>query len=435
MTWRVALGLLAGLTGVLTSPAAETPESVTPADVVAPTDTAARETLAKPPPKSGMVRFGGFELFPRASTSFHYDDNITIQAVNKLSDLIWELTPGVMVLTGNPGVDLGQSISFDSLRSLPRQPYIGLEAEPAKFLLVDVAPTFRVYAEHGQYNVIDLSGRLTGFWSFSRLTLGLDLDYVKSTTATADVGNLVTSQNLTARLTTKYDLSDRTCFQVNGQYVDFSYEDPRYTGSQLLVSENWINRQLSGKVNAAVGLTFGHMSVERSASQTYVQLLARGIYRFAEKMDITAFGGGEWRQYAGGAPATLNPVLGLSGVYRPLDSTTFTLDGHVLQQASASAGSQNYELAGLSASVRRRVAEKWFASLSGGYDNITYHATALGITASRKDSYLYVRPSVDFQFAQRWTGSLYYRYGQDVSNVPGGRYADNQIGVQASWSF
>ena len=87
--------------------AAEPVQPITPAEITALDEMAAREMLLKPPPKSGMIRLAGFELFPRVSSSIMYDDNINIQSgTNQQSDLIGSLSPGATVLAGYPGIEI-----------------------------------------------------------------------------------------------------------------------------------------------------------------------------------------------------------------------------------------------------------------------------------------------------------------------------------------
>ncbi|MBI5387450.1 MAG: outer membrane beta-barrel protein [Verrucomicrobia bacterium] len=433
-----------GLAGLLPAHAAEPvpwgeipnlwKKPVTPEDTTAPPDTAAREALTKPRPKSGLARLGPLEFFPRATVSALFDDNIEIQKTNQQSDVIWTLSPAVMMVGGNPGVELPRGITFEGLRMLPRQPYIGLDAEPAKMLLLDYAPSYQLFTDHDKYNALNHSALFTGIYSLSRLTLGADVDFRKTSDTVGDVGRRITSQELSARLTTKYDLSDRTCVQVNGEYRDMSYDDARLTGSRQWVNQNWINRQLSGKINAGLGLTLGYWDVDRFPSQTFEQLLLRGIYRFAEKMDVTLAVGGEYRQSGGGGSATLDPVVMLAGSYRPVDATSFTLEAHRQQHTSPTYGNQNYTLTGFSGGVRQRLGEKWHVSLNGGYDMVDYRATVSGVTASRSDDYFSVRVGVDYQFAERWTSGAYHVYRRNSSNTGYG-YDNNQFGVQVSWRF
>ena len=387
-----ALGLVLGFGCVEPSPAAEPVQPVTPEDIAAPTEMASREMLSKPPPKFGMIRLAGFELFPRVSSSIVYDDNINIQSsTNQQSDVIWSLSPGVTVLAGSPGLEIPPGITFEGLRSLPRQPDIALSAQPAKMLLLNYSPTFKFFAEHDNYNAIDQSAQFTGFYSFARLILGLDQDYVKSLDTIADVGARTSSENFTTRLTSMYVLNDRTSVEVNGQYRITSYEDARFTGSRQWENQNWINRQMSGKINAGLGLTLGYWDVDRSGSQTYEQAVLRAIYRFAEKMDVTASVGGEWRQYGSGVSGTWDPIFKIGASYRPVDATTISVEAHRFQQSSASSGSQNITDTGFSFGVRQRVFDKWFASLGGSYGTADYQAAQSGISTSRSDTYYTAR--------------------------------------------
>lgn len=434
-TGLTALALGLGFGWVATASAAEPVQPVTPADSTAPTEIASRELLTTAPPKLGMMRLAGFELFPRVWSSLVYDDNIDIQAKDaEESDLVWSLSPGVLVLGGNPGVEIPLGTSFEGLRSRPRQPDLAFSGQPAKMLLLNYAPTFKVFAEHHDYNATDQLAEFTGIYSFSRLILGLDQDYVKALDTVADVGARTTSERFTTRLTSMYQLNDRASLEVNGRYLNTSYDDPRYTGSRQWENQNWMNRQMTGKINAGLGLALGYWDVDRSGSQTYEQVVVRALYRFAEKMDLLATVGGEWRQFSSGVSATWYPIFKIGARYRPVDATTISVEAHQFQQVSASAGDQNYTDTGFSCTFRQRMFDKWFATLGGTYGFADYQATQPGVLVIRSDTYYGARVGVDYQFSERWTLGAYYQYQGDASNVSYD-YDDNQIGVKCSWQY
>jgi len=181
-------------------------------------------------------------------------------------------------------------------------------------------------------------------------------------------------------------------------------------------------------------LTFGYWDIDRSPSQTYEQILARGIYRFAEKLNFTASAGGEWRQYEGGAPDSLNPVFSLGGTYTPVDSTSVSLEGHEVQQTSVGYGNQNYTETGFSLSVRRRFIDRLSAALSASYYITDYAATDADSTANRKDNYYTLRLEVEMPFSERWVASLFYEYRGDSTDY-GGDWENNRTGVKLAWRF
>jgi hypothetical protein len=415
--------------------AAEGSEVVPPAETAAPTEMASRELLTQAPPKSGMMRLGGFELFPSAWSSLVYDDNITLQnGPREKSDVIWRLAPGVTVMGGNPGVEIPPGTTFAGWRSRPRQPDIAFAGQPAKMLLLNCVPTFRFYNENDQYNAIDQLAEFTGVYSFARLILALDQDYVKSQETSFDVVAFVTSQIFTTRLTSLYELNDRMSVEVNGRYRNTSYDDPRYTDSRQWENQNWLNRQLTGKINVGLGVTLGYWDVERSGSQTYEQAEVRAIYRFAEKMDLTAAVGGNWQQYSGGVPTTWYPIFRIAARYRPVEATEFQVEAHQFQQVSASALAQNYNTIGFSGSVRRRLIDKWFATAGGGYGIADYYATLPGIPPAASSTYYSVRVGVDYEFTERWTAGAFYQFQSNASDVLNS-YTDNQVGVRGTWQF
>jgi hypothetical protein len=403
--------------------------SVQPVPADSPANPASYE-----PARPALLEWHDFKLFPRATAAMVYDDNITIQPVNRQADLIWSFSPGATLMAGSPGVDIAQGTSFETLRMLGRQPYLEADAQPAKLFLVDYAPNFRLFTSHDQYSGVDESALLTAVYSLARLTLGLDQDYVKLLSAVNDVGTLTEVQTLKTRVTAKYDLSDRTSLEVNGQYLNTSYPSNNLFGSRQWVNQDWLNRKLFSQVTAGLGLDLEYWDIDRNSSQTSEQALARAIYWLASKLELTVSAGPEWRQYEGNAPATLEPVFNLAGTFYPRDSTTVTLEGHRLQQPSAYAGA-DFIVTGFSLALRQRLAARWTVAVTSGYDQVQYRATAAPGSVSRADDSFSAKLGLDYRFSGRWMGGVFYRHREDLSNQGAIGFQDNQAGVQVCWRF
>jgi len=427
--WKPAVAALF-LAAMWEGPAAGQEPPSAPGNTVASPVNAPAEPL--PESKMGAWQWQGFKFFPQASGGVRADDNINIQPKNREGDVIWNLSPGCSVMAGDPGVEVPPTATFQDLRLLPRQPYASLQAAPAKMLLLNYAPNLRLYTSHDQYSGADESAFFTGVYAFSRLTLGLDQDYLKQLSAINDVGSLVNAQNLNTHFTAKYDLTDRTSLEANGDYLNTSYAAPSLIGSREWANQDWLNRQLFSKVTASLGFRFEYWDVDRNPSQTAEQVLARAIYWLAEKLQFTASVGPEWRQFSGGAPATVDPVFSLAAAYRPLDSTTLTVEGHRRPLASAAYGDQNYTESGFSFTLQQRVLSRWFPGVSVGYYQVQYSATTSGVAARRSDAYFNVGANLDCRLSDRWKIGLFYRYRSDSSNLAYAYY-DNQVGLQATW--
>ena len=387
------------------------------------------------PARPGLLEWHDFKLFPRATAAMVYDDNITIQPANRQADYIWNFSPAGTVMAGSPGVEIPEGAGFATLRMLGRQPYLEPEAQPAKLFLLDYAPNFRVFTSHDQYTGVDESALLTAVYSFARLTLGLDQDYVNLLSAINDVGNLTEVQTLKTRVTAKYDLSDRTSLEVNGQYINTSYQSNSLFGSRQWVNQDWLNRKVFSQVTAGLGVDLEYWDIDRNPSQTCEQVLARAIYWLASKLEPTVSAGPEWRQFGGGAPATLEPVFSLAGTFYPRDSTTLTLEGHRFQEVSAAYGNADFIVTGFSLALRQRLAARWAVAVTSGYDQAQYHATTTAASANRSDDYFSAKLGLDYGFSRRWLGGVFYQYREDLSNQAAIGFQDNQAGVRVSWRF
>jgi hypothetical protein len=222
--------------------------------------------------------------------------------------------------------------------------------------------------------------------------------------------------------------------EVNGDYVRYDYIRPSFQGYQDLRNTDWFNHQLGENLSAAAGVVFGYLEPARSPSQTYEQALVRGTYRLSGKLYFSANAGVEWRQFRTAAPNALNPVFSVSGVYAPRETTTITLEAHRHEEASPF-NDFNYTQLGFSAGVRQAVFNRVYVGVRGGYDNFQYTQTATGTANVRTDALYYAQVTAEYEFNRHLTGSVFYTYQHDSSDVQVYSFSDNLVGVRVLWRY
>ena len=75
-------------------------------------------------------------------------------------------------------------------------------------------------------------------------------------------------------------------------------------------------------------------------------------------------------------------------------------------------------------------------SISGGYENSSYTATASGVTATREDNFFYARPSVQWHVRQWLSLGAFYERSQNFSTGEGARsFGRDRVGLQAALAF
>lgn len=398
-----------------------------------PPATAAEEILRQTS-REGNLRLGPVDLFPHAGASLTYDDNVLISSRNQISDEVWSLSPGITAAIGDVSTAIPGQVTIDRLRNLLYYSLADESSKPRRFLGADYTPSVNLYTEHDQYNNVDHSVQLSGGYNFSRLTSELDFDFLHGQIKDNGVGDLVTLGTYAAALRNTYQLSERSTIEVNGDFWNYDYDDPRFQGYWDFRNTDWFNHQLGEKLSGGVGIALGYLEPTQDPSQTYEQALVRGVYRLSGKIYFNAYVGLECRQFKTDAPDSLNPVFTISGIYEPRETTALTLEAHRREAASPYSG-YNYTQIGFRAGVRQGLFNRLFANLTGGYDQIQYNETTGTTSLNRADNLVYIQTSLDYEFNPHWTATLFYNYHQDASNVPIYDYSNNLVGARFVWRY
>jgi hypothetical protein len=427
------LGLLSAvllaLAGCFTTANAQ--DYLTPNDVVLPPEAASQEALNLSASKTSL-RFGGLDFFLYASATAMYDDNILINHSNAQSDVEWTLSPGVMIVAGDVSSYFPGDVTLGQIRGLLNYSPVEESSKPQRFFAVDYNPSANFFTDHTQYNNVDQKEGLSAGYAFSRLVLGIDQDFTRTEVKDNDAGGRLLMAILNTKLWSRYEFTDRTYLEINGQYTWLEYPDTTFQGFQEFRNEDWVNRQVGARLSVGLGAAFGLVDPDVSAKQNYQQALVRGLYQVTGKLQLWTSAGIEYREYSSGQPSTLYPVFTLVASYRPVDTTTLTLEAHRREEPNFT-GQYNFQILGFSAGVRQHVLGRFYAELLAGYDHIDYTTLQAGPISSRTDEYFSTRANLDYEFNPHWKASLFYVRRQDDSSFLAYTYANNMVGLQVSW--
>ncbi len=421
------------LLGLSLTAASEAAEPTPAREVITPTDAAAAQALNLSAQR-GSLRFLGLDLFPRFGSSVRYDNNILIAPANGLGDVIWSLSPALAVTAGDLGLYLPASASLSQLRAMLAYGLIDDENQPQRFIGVEYQPDFNLYTEHSEFNYVNQTALFSAGYRLSRLSLALDQDYRHATTKSTSAGSLSTTDDFETRLHGRYQLTDKTFFEANGRYENLSYTEANLSGYQEVRGEGWFNRLVTANLTLGAGGVLGYLTPQRYLAQPYEQLLLRGTFRASEKLAAQASTGLEWRQFEGNQPNALNPVFSVSGIYRPTFNTVFTLEVHRRELPSPTSA-QNYTQAGVNAGLRQMLFNRLAVGVSGGFDNLAYHAGTTARGPQRNDNLISAGLDISREFHRRWTASLFYTYTKDDSNVPTSDYGNSIVGLRIEWRY
>ncbi len=404
-----------------------------PGDVVLRSDKAAQETLEQST-GAATLRFLGLDIFPRAAVTAMYDDNLLIAHSNQLRDVEWTISPGVTVAAGDVSLYQPGSVTLGQIRNLLNQSLLDDSPKPERYLGVDYAPAVNRFTDHSQYDNVDQTAGLSAGYDFARVAIGADLDFSRLEVKDNDIGSLVTREQIDTKLRSRYEVTDRSAFEINALYRQLTYANNIFQGYEEFRNEDWFDRKVGARLEIDSGIALGFVHPQLSPDQTYQQALLRASYLLTGKLDVRARAGVEWRHYGARQSDTLDPVFSLEAVYQPRLSTTFSLEGH--QRSEPSFGADyNYEIVGFSAGVQQQVGGQIYMELSGNYEHVDYVRLNSGPSNNRADGYFAVRANLGYEFNRHLKGTLFYDRRQDDSNIPQFTYANNMAGVRVAWRY
>jgi hypothetical protein len=327
-----------------------------------------------------------------------------------------------IVLTLAPSIDL---IASD------------MEDRMGKVLQVNYTPGFFFFFgdDVSDRNRVNHSANVSGQLGGAKLELGFDQSFRFTTGPVLDLGTSADRMFYDTRLTSRYNVSEKTSIDVNGSVRVLSYNEDEFSDTLNLANDNWLNYNYSAKLRLGLGLVFGYTDIEDNDYQTFQQMRARATYAIAEKVDLQASAGGEWRQFDSGIDDTLNPVWNVGAAYRPRDSTTIQLALYQRYESSSRTGGQSYLNTGVTVSLRQMLMQRLALNLGGSYSMADYESTIPGGRADRNDDIYGARVSLDFYLQPKWTVGVFYNYSMRDSTEPTVEFERNRVGLQTAWTY
>jgi hypothetical protein len=354
------------------------------------------------------LRYGPFDVRPSLKAGVVYDDNIFISSSDEESDFVWNITPGLMLGSGD---------------------YVG---EQANFLTLFYAPSFILFTDNTDEDAVDHDARMRAVLMEGPWKVTLDQRFQALSGAQVDVGDRVDRNVYATHLALQYEISPKTTLEVTGRQLINDYD-------RLSDFNEWnagvaADYAITPKVKLGLGVVGGWLDVDGSANQTYQQVLLRASYTLTEKVMATGAIGAEFRQFQGDEDNRTSGVFDLGVTYRPWVNTAVRVEGYRRNQNSVVLADQNYTATGFSAGVRQMFRDKYAVSLAGGYENADYDATSTSVNANREDNYFLVRVGFDWTVIDRLTFGAFYQYRQNDSNTPF-EFTNNQVGLAAAYQF
>ncbi len=343
------------------------------------------------------------------SATATYDSNIFISHDNAQEDFIFTIAPGMALGRGDFKNELANLGSYEDRFNPDRSEMV----ETTNYIFVHYVPSVTLFANHTSEDSFDHDVTLDGQYEWKRLTIGLKARFQTMNLPDVDIGQRVERRLFTGALTSKYDYSAKTSFELNF----FNYIRD-YAGNLVDTLEYrwqaWMNYQVRPKITLGVGFTYGLVDLSRGPEQSYEQVLVRLRYRATEKIRFDLTAGGEMRDIHGITNRN-NGIFSLGVSYAPFDGTSIFLQGYRRTVTSASSQPANYNVTGIEAQIRQRFARRFYFVVAAGYQNVDYDYFASA--GRRRDEIFYIHPSLGIDVTTWLTCEVGAEFRQDHSSL------------------
>ncbi len=332
-----------------------------------------------------------FVLHGSATATF--DDNIFIAHSDRQEDFIYTIAPGIAVGRGDFRNELASLGSYQNRFDPDRSEMVAA----TNYLFLHYVPSATFFANHGSENSFDHDVTLDGQYEWKRLTIGVKSRFQTLNLPDVDLGERVERQLFNTALTSRYDYSSKTSFELNFFNYVRDYPGDRVDSAEYR-GQAWMNYQARPKITLGLGFTYGRVELSNGPSQNYEQALVRLRYRATEKVRFDLAGGVEFRDIQGLTNLT-NGIFSIGVSYAPFDGTSVYLQGYRRTVTSASASPANYSVTGVEAQLRQRFARRFYLVVAAGFQNSEYDFFASD--AQREDNIFYIHPSLGIDIT-RW---------------------------------
>jgi hypothetical protein len=381
------------------------------------------------------LAWGPVAFDPRISSQVAYNDNIYTSRLQKQSDFIWSLQPGLLVLAGDKTPYAEARTLGQMLTRLNPGSYILTDAAnwPAASLTLDYSPTINWYTKYRDNDAVNQAVWLQGMFPFAKLILGFEQTYDRRTDPMYEVGQQVQMDRIGTRLFTAYRFSEKTSSDV-----EFARDSITYGKSSGLRDNTewsthaWLNQQTTVKLNLSAGLALGMIEVPDWQSQTYEHLLLRARYNWSQRFSMEAITGMEIRQSQAGS-GSLDPVFSTALRYSPFNRTSIIVTGRRGTTASVYSGLNN-TTTGASLMLQQNFKDRYVAGFSTGYDFVEYGNVVSRQSVNQHDENFNVRLQFDVKFTKHLRGGLFAMHRLWNSNTSTS-LDNNQTGVQLQWRY
>jgi hypothetical protein len=298
----------------------------------------------------------------------------------------------------------------------------------------DYTPTWTWYSSSLFTNSVDHSAVLNGSVGFTNGTLGLVQTFNISDSPRIETGRQTHQQTVSTTLSGSYALGQRTRLSISLS------RDDRAVGSgpdsTELSAQNWFHYQFSNRLDAAVGVGLGYVTIDPGADMSYIRPQARIGWRPTEKLSFDVHGGSDQRRFRTATGEKMSsPNYGGSAYYQPFQTTTLSVSGGRGITPSFFAGQVN-ESTSWSVGLNQRLLQRFNFNASTSRRRTDYLTVgAGGVAIAREDTSNSYTLRLGTSFLRRGSIGVFFQNTRNRSDETIYSFSSNQVGLEVGYSY
>ena len=350
-----------------------------------------------------------WRIIPLFSAGVAYDDNIFYSNSDRVADVIWTVSAGLIFELGD---------FRDHKENYFSVQWIG---QPV------------IYTENSEQNGFNQFAALGFQYRFNKLVMKLDSSYSTVKGPNRDVNTITTTQTLLNSLAFGYNYSDKTDFNL--AFTQYAYFTENFQNTSQYKVSTGLNYQIFPKTRVGFQGVAGVIVSTNTPLQYLQQALMQVSYSATEKLSFMLSGGVQFLEFEGSDIIKIDPVFSLGVYYQPFHATSLSLVGFRNVVGSSSLAEQDYFATGIELRAQQQFFQKFVAAVSLGYENDSYFGTTPDTPSNRVDDYVFARSRLTYAFVDWFSASVFYEYRQTASTQESSSFYNNRVGMEIQTRF
>jgi DUF2075 family protein len=298
---------------------------------------------------------------------------------------------------------------------------------------MDYTPTWTFYSNREFKDTLGHAADLNGRIAYGDWTCGVSQDYSRSSAPLVETGQQTMQETYSTRINASDRLGSRTVLEMSvSQDVRFA---ATFTNTREWSTQEWLHYELSPRLDAAPGLSYGYVGVSPGPDMTYWKPDMQIVWKATDKIAFNVQGGVERRKSrAIDAKVLTNPILNAAVLYQLTGTTSFSLSASREVAVSYFANDITVSTA-WHAAVQQRLLGKLQLGVGAGQQKTSYVSVINSLPAGRNTRYDSFDVSLGTTVLRRGNASVFYQISRNSSNIGAYRFSSHQIGLQFGYRF